>query len=73
MTLARTWFVKKTNGQLTDPEPHHDIEAITAKFDRYEERIRSLEDDRLRVKAWAALIVFAGSIAAFLVGKLFPM
>lgn len=40
------------------------------QLERHEARLKSLEDDRVRVKAWAALIAFLGSIAAFLIGKL---
>ena len=42
---------------------------------KLERRIRSLEDDRLRIKTWLTVLVFcgsAGSIAAALVGRLFP-
>jgi septal ring factor EnvC (AmiA/AmiB activator) len=42
------------------------------KLDEQEHRVKSLEDDRIRVKAWAALIAFMGSIAAFLVGHFWP-
>jgi hypothetical protein len=38
-------------------------------FISFDQRIRSLEDDRLRVKSWAALIMFVGTVAAFLIGK----
>jgi hypothetical protein len=37
-------------------------------LEEQEHRIKSLEDDRIRVKAWAALIAFLGSIGAFLAG-----
>ncbi len=41
-------------------------------IDKQEARIKSLEDDRLRVKAWVALIALLSSVAAFLVGKFWP-
>jgi hypothetical protein len=40
------------------------------KLDEHERRLKSLEDDRIRVKAWAALIAFLGTIGAFILGKL---
>lgn len=35
-----------------------------------EKRVKSLEDDRIRVKAWAALIALLGGIGSFLAGHL---
>jgi len=61
-----------TPPQLADTEFSRAMDAIAAKLDRYEDRIRSLEDDRLRMKAWGALIVFVGGLAAFLVERLWP-
>lgn len=54
------------------PSLSKELDLIAAAIARVEERLRSLEDDRLRVKAWAALIVFAGSVGAFLLGKFWP-
>lgn len=39
---------------------------------KLELRVKSLEDDRIRVKAWAALIAFGGTVVAFLVGHFWP-
>jgi hypothetical protein len=64
--------MKKMPPQLMDPETHRDMEAISAKVEKHDARIRSLEDDRLRIRAWAALIMFSGSIAAFFAGKFWP-
>jgi len=50
----------------------HAVKRISAKLEKFEGRIRSLEDDRLKVKAWAALIVFAGSVAAYIIGRFWP-
>ena len=47
------------------------ITALTTrlgKLDEQEHRVKSLEDDRIRVKAWAALIALLGSFGAFLLG-----
>jgi hypothetical protein len=45
----------------------------TLKLDEQEQRIKSLEDDRIRVKAWTALIAFLGSIGAFFAGRFWSM
>lgn len=42
------------------------------KLDEQEHRVKSLEDDRIRVKAWAALIALLGSVGAFLLGHFWP-
>ena len=48
------------------------IEPKLEDVDKHELRIKSLEDDRTKIKAWAALIAFLGTISAFLVGKFWP-
>jgi Mg2+ and Co2+ transporter CorA len=40
------------------------------KLEDMERRIKSLEDDRTRVKAWAALIALLASVGAFIVGRI---
>lgn len=42
------------------------------KLDEQEHRVKSLEDDRIRVKAWAALVALLGSVGAFLLGHFWP-
>jgi hypothetical protein len=53
---------------------HIELKATLSvlKLDEQERRIKSLEDDRTRVKAWAALIALLGSIGAFLLGHFWP-
>ncbi len=61
------------DGRLDQLERAHiKIEATLEMLATHEERIKSLEDDRTRLKAWAALIAFLASIGAFVVGKLWP-
>lgn len=42
------------------------------KHDEQQHWIKSLEDDRTSVKAWAALIALLGSIGAFIAGHFCP-
>jgi hypothetical protein len=68
------------DGRLDQVEKAHirteaAIAALTTKLctlDDQEHRVKSLEDDRIRVKAWAALIALLGSIGASFVGHFWP-
>lgn len=65
-------MTQTTTPRLVSVRTRRALKAMAAKLEKYEKRIRSLEDDRLKLKAWAALLMFAGNSAAFFVGHFWP-